>query len=108
MKKKPLKTSTKANRNRWHGWKRTEKTEEVSFFYIKRSKLYFLEPKDPSADTFTEKLVAQIIKNLQIKIRNIHVRYEDKYTDAKRPFAAGVTLESLDFEVGIYLQKTSI
>lgn len=40
-----------------------------------------------------------MIKNLQVKIKNIHVRYEDKYTDAKRPFAAGATLESLDFEV---------
>uniref|UniRef100_A0A913HS02 Vacuolar protein sorting-associated protein 13A n=1 Tax=Strongyloides stercoralis TaxID=6248 RepID=A0A913HS02_STRER len=55
------------------------------------------KPKDPAADTFSEKMVAQIIKNLQIKIRNIHIRYEDKYTNRSRPFAAGVTLEALDF-----------
>lgn len=28
-------------------------------------------------DTFVEKLVTQIIKNLQVQISNIHVRYED-------------------------------
>lgn len=28
-------------------------------------------------DTFVEKLVTQVIKNLQVKISNIHIRYED-------------------------------
>ncbi|KAI6203695.1 Vacuolar protein sorting-associated protein 13C [Aphelenchoides besseyi] len=56
------------------------------------------KPKDPAVDSFTEKLVAQIIKNLQVRIRNIHVRYEDEFTDRKRPFATGVTLQSLNFE----------
>uniref|UniRef100_A0A0K0FDI7 Vacuolar protein sorting-associated protein 13A (inferred by orthology to a human protein) n=1 Tax=Strongyloides venezuelensis TaxID=75913 RepID=A0A0K0FDI7_STRVS len=55
------------------------------------------KPKDPAADSFSEKMVAQIIKNLQVKIRNIHVRYEDKYTNRQKPFAAGITLEALDF-----------
>ncbi|KAI6208431.1 Vacuolar protein sorting-associated protein 13C [Aphelenchoides besseyi] len=56
------------------------------------------KPKDPAVDSFTEKLVAQIVKNLQVRIRNIHVRYEDEFTDRKRPFATGVTLQSLNFE----------
>lgn len=34
-------------------------------------------PPKEKQDTFTEKLVTQIIKNLQVKISNIHVRYED-------------------------------
>lgn len=54
-------------------------------------------PKSPEADSFTEKLVAQVIKNLQIKVQNIHIRYEDKYTNRHRPFVAGFTLESLQF-----------
>uniref|UniRef100_A0AAX7V420 Vacuolar protein sorting 13 homolog A n=1 Tax=Astatotilapia calliptera TaxID=8154 RepID=A0AAX7V420_ASTCA len=33
-------------------------------------------------DTFTEKLVTQVIKNLQVKISNIHVRYEDHVTSS--------------------------
>lgn len=34
-------------------------------------------PKIEKQDTFVEKLVTQVIKNLQVKISNIHVRYED-------------------------------
>lgn len=42
------------------------------------NRLHFTEnPKLEKQDTFTEKLVTQVIKNLQVKISNIHVRYED-------------------------------
>uniref|UniRef100_A0A8C9TCT1 Vacuolar protein sorting 13 homolog A n=1 Tax=Scleropages formosus TaxID=113540 RepID=A0A8C9TCT1_SCLFO len=34
-------------------------------------------PRPQKQDTFVEKLVTQVIKNLQVKISNIHVRYED-------------------------------
>lgn len=34
-------------------------------------------PKSEKQDTFVEKLVTQVIKNLQVKISNIHIRYED-------------------------------
>ncbi|KAH9950347.1 vacuolar protein sorting-associated protein 13 [Amylocystis lapponica] len=37
-------------------------------------------------------LVAKIINNLQVTVRNIHVRYEDKMSVPGHPFAAGVTL----------------
>uniref|UniRef100_A0A8C0H2J3 Vacuolar protein sorting 13 homolog A n=1 Tax=Chelonoidis abingdonii TaxID=106734 RepID=A0A8C0H2J3_CHEAB len=33
--------------------------------------------QEEKQDTFVEKLVTQVIKNLQVKISNIHVRYED-------------------------------
>uniref|UniRef100_A0A915MWH3 Vacuolar protein sorting-associated protein 13 extended chorein domain-containing protein n=1 Tax=Meloidogyne javanica TaxID=6303 RepID=A0A915MWH3_MELJA len=49
-------------------------------------------------DTFTEKLVAQVIKNLQIRIKRVHLRYEDKFSNRGRPFATGVTLDSLNFQ----------
>lgn len=40
--------------------------------------LCFAENPDlEKQDTFVEKLVTQVIKNLQVKISNIHVRYED-------------------------------
>ncbi|ERE78409.1 vacuolar protein sorting-associated protein 13A [Cricetulus griseus] len=38
-------------------------------------------PPEEKQDTFTEKLITQIIKNLQVKISNIHVRYEDDTAD---------------------------
>jgi vacuolar protein sorting-associated protein 13A/C len=56
------------------------------------------KPKDPTSDTFTEKMIAQVIKNLQVKIKNIHIRFEDKYTNRLHPFAAGLTLEGLVFQ----------
>lgn len=50
----------------------------------------------PVADkTFTEKMVAQIINNVQITIRNVHIRYEDRSTSVI-PFALGITLGSLE------------
>nr|XP_022907818.1 vacuolar protein sorting-associated protein 13-like isoform X1 [Onthophagus taurus] len=49
---------------------------------------------------FVERLVTQIIKNLQVRIKNIHVRYEDKITNPTSPFATGLTLSQ------IYVQST--
>jgi len=52
-------------------------------------------PKDPKQDTFAEKLVTNVIKNLEVKVTNIHIRYEDSYTDPSKPFSVGVTLREL-------------
>ncbi|WKX92088.1 hypothetical protein Q1695_010264 [Nippostrongylus brasiliensis] len=56
------------------------------------------KPPDPTQDSFAEKMVTQVIKNLQVTVSNIHVRFEDKYTNRHRPFVAGLTLEKLDFQ----------
>ncbi|XP_067871286.1 intermembrane lipid transfer protein VPS13C [Heterodontus francisci] len=56
------------------------------------------KPKEEKKDTFGEKLATQIIKNLQIKITSIHVRYEDTVTDSSRPISVGVTLGELSFQ----------
>lgn len=45
-----------------------------------------------------EKLAAQIIKNVQITIKNIHIRYEDKTTNPGSPFCIGATMSSLFVE----------
>jgi vacuolar protein sorting-associated protein 13A/C len=37
-------------------------------------------------------LTAKIINNLQVTVKNIHVRYEDKMSVPGHPFAAGITL----------------
>uniref|UniRef100_A0A2M4CVW7 Putative vacuolar protein n=1 Tax=Anopheles darlingi TaxID=43151 RepID=A0A2M4CVW7_ANODA len=44
--------------------------------------------------SFAEKLTAQIVNNVQIKISDIHIRYEDA-TTIGQPFAFGVTLSDL-------------
>ncbi|CAH0729406.1 unnamed protein product, partial [Brenthis ino] len=46
-------------------------------------------------ETFVEKLVTQIIKNVQLKITDIHIRYEDSVTNPKTPFSFGITLHNL-------------
>lgn len=54
--------------------------------------------KEEKKDTFGEKLATQIIKNLQIKITSIHIRYEDAITDASSPISVGVTLAELSLQ----------
>lgn len=56
-------------------------------------------------DTFMEKLLTQIIKNVQITIKNIHIRYEDKTTNPDSPFCVGATMSSLLVET---ISKNSI
>jgi len=51
------------------------------------------EKEEP--DSFAEKLATQVIKNLQVTIKNIHIRYEDSITTPGFPFSIGVTLDEL-------------
>jgi vacuolar protein sorting-associated protein 13A/C len=43
--------------------------------------------------SFTDSLVTKIVDNLQITVKNIHVRYEDSISAPGHSFALGVTLE---------------
>ncbi|CZT04223.1 related to vacuolar protein sorting-associated protein VPS13 [Rhynchosporium graminicola] len=45
------------------------------------------------SQSFTDSLVTKIVDNLQITIKNIHVRYEDSISAPGHPFALGVTLQ---------------
>ncbi|CAF3939022.1 unnamed protein product [Rotaria sp. Silwood2] len=47
---------------------------------------------DKNNDTFAERMQLQVIRNLELSIRNIHVVYEDKSTKPNHPFAFGFTL----------------
>ncbi|PAA77695.1 hypothetical protein BOX15_Mlig010693g5 [Macrostomum lignano] len=47
---------------------------------------------------FAEKMALQVIKNLQVKVRNVHIRYEDRVTCPDYPFTTGVCLESFSFQ----------
>ncbi|KAM8804771.1 intermembrane lipid transfer protein VPS13C [Eudromia elegans] len=53
------------------------------------------KPKEAKKDTFLEKLATQVIKNVQIKITGIHVKYEDDITDPQSPISLGMTLSEL-------------
>ncbi|KAK3562082.1 hypothetical protein QTP86_027175 [Hemibagrus guttatus] len=56
------------------------------------------KPPDEKKDTFAEKLFTQIIKNLQVKISSIHIRYEDDVSDPQKPLSVGVTLSELSLQ----------
>lgn len=47
---------------------------------------------DNQSDDFVSKLVAQIIRNLEIRIDNIHICYEDRFTNPKCPFSIGTNI----------------
>lgn len=51
--------------------------------------------KEQIPSSFAEKLAAQIIKNVQVYIHDIHIRYEDRYTCPQKPFSVGITLHNL-------------
>lgn len=80
-----------------------EEREKKTKFDSKKAELLRIEEakkKEDEKDTpvvdksFTEKLATQIINNVQIKIKDIHIRYEDT-TTTSTPFAFGVTLRNL-------------
>ncbi|XP_057258116.1 intermembrane lipid transfer protein VPS13A isoform X6 [Pezoporus wallicus] len=54
--------------------------------------------KEEKQDTFVEKLVTQVIKNLQVKISNIHIRYEDDITNRNNPLSFGISLQNLSLQ----------
>ncbi|XP_076066395.1 vacuolar protein sorting 13C isoform X3 [Oratosquilla oratoria] len=47
---------------------------------------------------FAEKLTVQVLRNIQITIKDIHIRYEDNLSNQSGPFAAGVTLHDLSLQ----------
>uniref|UniRef100_H3C3S0 Chorein N-terminal domain-containing protein n=1 Tax=Tetraodon nigroviridis TaxID=99883 RepID=H3C3S0_TETNG len=48
--------------------------------------------------TFVEKLATQVIKNLQVKISSIHLRYEDDCRTPSGPVCVGVTLSEMSLQ----------
>jgi vacuolar protein sorting-associated protein 13A/C len=50
--------------------------------------------QSPQDDSFTTQLVSKIVDNLQIVIRNIHVRFEDR-SDPTRPRCFGLGIQEI-------------
>jgi vacuolar protein sorting-associated protein 13A/C len=51
------------------------------------------QEEQQKSQSFTESLVTKIVDNLQITVKNIHVRYEDSISAPGHPFALGLTLQ---------------
>ncbi|KAL9616260.1 MAG: hypothetical protein Q9160_008854 [Pyrenula sp. 1 TL-2023] len=45
--------------------------------------------------SFTQSLVTAIVDNLQVSVKNVHLRYEDSIAAAGHPFAVGLTIKEL-------------
>ncbi|EFW98970.1 vacuolar protein sorting-associated protein vps13 [Grosmannia clavigera kw1407] len=45
------------------------------------------------SQSFTQSLVTKVVDNLQVEVKNIHIRYEDSISAPGHPFALGVTLQ---------------
>src|ERR1700761_8739266 len=43
--------------------------------------------------SFTSSFITAIVDNVQVSVKNIHIRYEDSISDPGHPFALGITLE---------------
>ncbi|WPK23425.1 hypothetical protein PUMCH_000665 [Australozyma saopauloensis] len=46
-------------------------------------------------ESFTESLITKIVDNVQVTIKNIHIRYEDEGVLTENPYAVGATLLEL-------------
>jgi vacuolar protein sorting-associated protein 13A/C len=59
-------------------------------------KLQFTQKEELKEEGFFDKLITKILDNLQLTIKNIHIRYEDRLSTGKdQPFSLGVTLKEL-------------
>lgn len=58
-----------------------------------RSQEGLSQEEQKRSQSFTQSLVTKIVDNLQVTVKNIHVRYEDSISAPGHPFALGVTLE---------------
>ncbi|XP_073974267.1 vacuolar protein sorting 13D isoform X3 [Rhodnius prolixus] len=68
------------------GWRsETETSQDTSYYASSYSSWLGLSMN----------FAANIIENLQLKIKDVHIRYEDNMTIAGKTFAAGIQMESL-------------
>lgn len=72
---------------------------QVFVFLFIRILLEDVKANEKNNDTFVERMQLQVIRNLELSIRNIHIVYEDKSTKPNHPFAFGITLNYISFHV---------
>ena len=53
------------------------------------------------SDSFADRLEMTILKNLELTIKNIHIRYEDDFSNVEYPFSIGFTLNQIQVKVNI-------
>lgn len=79
-------------------YRKEAKMKELASIEEARLSSKNVKEDEVKADSFGEKLAAQIVKNLQVIIKDIHIRYEDAYSIPGQTFSFGVTLSGLTFQ----------
>ncbi|XP_044301886.1 vacuolar protein sorting-associated protein 13A isoform X2 [Varanus komodoensis] len=74
------------------------KQRELQRIEDAKQKIADIDKQQEKQDTFLEKLITQVIRNLQLKISNIHIRYEDDITNKDIPLSFGVSLQNLSLQ----------
>ena len=69
-----------------------EKLENAELLKQRNSEGMSSEEQQKS-QSFTESVTTAIVDNLQVSIKNIHIRYEDSIASPGHPFALGLTLQ---------------
>lgn len=69
-----------------------EKLENAELLKQRNSEGLNAEEQQKS-QSFTESVTTAIVDNLQVSIKNIHIRYEDSIASPGHPFALGLTLQ---------------
>ena len=59
------------------------------------TKVKRLKKAEEENDSVLGKLKMKILNNIQVKIENIHIRYQDDLSNPTNPFALGITLDEL-------------
>ena len=59
------------------------------------TKVKRLKKAEEENDSVLGKLKMKILNNIQVKIENIHIRYQDDLSNPENPFALGITLDEL-------------
>lgn len=54
-----------------------------------------VEEDSQKTESFISSLVTRIVDNVQVTVRNIHIRYEDCLSNPEHPFSMGITLAEL-------------
>ncbi|KAI0308206.1 hypothetical protein B0F90DRAFT_1833497 [Multifurca ochricompacta] len=70
--------------------------QEVKLERLQNAESNNIQGIDDSAQNqgFVESFLAKLLNNIQVTVKNVHIRYEDKISVPGHPFAVGVTLSS--------------
>ncbi|KZT54406.1 DUF1162-domain-containing protein [Calocera cornea HHB12733] len=69
-----------------------EKLENAELLRLRSGQEDLSPEEEAKNQTFIAQLSTRVLNNLQITVKNVHIRYEDKLSVPDHPFAAGITL----------------